>query len=109
MLIFEKEYELLQEVCYPYKGAEKRTKSVILKAPTFKQAEKFETADRQLNRITALTNFICDCELIVTKEDGNIPISSVFLNDLHIKAIGDLLANYNKFFLASEQLEEEKK
>ena len=108
-LIFEKEYELLQEVSYPYKGAERKTKHVILKAPTFKQAERFETAERQLNKITALVTFICDSGLIVTKEDGNVPISSALLNDLHIKAIADLLENYNKFFLASESFEEERK
>ena len=107
-LLFEKEYQLLQEIGYPYKGAEKKTKNVLLKAPTFKQSEKLEVAHRQVNRMTAMANFICDAGLITTKEDG-IAISSPLLNDLHITAIMDLVINYGKFFLVLEQSEEETK
>lgn len=107
-LIFEKDYELLQEVTYAYKGNTRSTKKVILKAPTFKQADKLEQAERQLSRMTAFTNFIADSGLIVAKEDGT-EIPSASLNDLHIKAVLQLVADYNKFFLASELSEIESK
>lgn len=105
-LIFETEYQLLQEIGYPYKGAEKKTKNVILKAPTFKEAEKIEKVVMGFSPFSAIVNFICDAGLIVTKEDGNIPIANAFLNHLHFKAYRDLAENYNKFFLASDLPEE---
>ncbi len=100
-LIFEKEYELLQEVTYGYKGSPRTTKKVLLKAPTFKQAEKLEGALRQLDPITSLLNFICDANLIISKEDGT-ELSGALLSDLHVKAYRALVNDYAKFFLASE-------
>ena len=101
-LIFEKDYELLQEVTYAYKGSPRTTKKVLLKAPTFKQADKLEAALRQLDPITSLINFVCDSNLIVAKEDGTELPSAVFL-DLHVRAYRALANDYAKFFLASEQ------
>ncbi len=108
-LIFEKEIELLQSVKYPTKsGGFRDTKNVILKAPTFLQSEKLETAMRQLNYMTAMANFICESHLIISKDDGQI-IPPSALNELHIKAVRDLVAQYSNFFLASEPLDNEKK
>lgn len=107
-LIFEKDYELLQEITYGYKGNSRTTKKVILKAPTFKQSDKLEAALRQLDPISAIINFICDAELLVTKDDQT-PIPSALLNELHVKAYRALANDYAKFFLASESLEAELK
>lgn len=101
-LIFEKEYELLQDISYTYKGGDRKTKKVLLKAPTFKQSEKLEAALRQLDPITSLLNFICDSNLIIAKEDGTELPSAAFLG-LHVKAYRALATDYAKFFLASEQ------
>jgi len=101
-LLFEESYEMLQEVAYGYKGNIKKTKNIILKAPTFKHSEKLETALRQLNFVTAIANFICDAGLIVSRDEQEI-IPSASLNDLHIKAVRALVDSYCKFFLASEQ------
>lgn len=107
-LIFEKEYKLLQEVGYPHKGTEKKTKDIILHAPTFKQSEGLEAALRQLDPISSIINFICKSGLIVTKEDG-FSLTAELLYNLHVKAYRDLANNYCKFFLASELSEEENK
>lgn len=106
-LLFEKEYELLQEIGYPHNGAERKTKSVILKAPTFKQSEKIEAALRQLDPITSIINFICEAKLITTKEN-DFALTSALLYGLHIKAYRALANDYCKFFLTSELTEEEK-
>jgi len=107
-LLFEKEYELLQEIGYPHNGAERKTKNVILKAPTFKNSEKIEAACRQIDTYTAIINCICELKLITTKED-DFAVTSALLYGLHIKTYRALANEYCKFFLASDSLEEENK
>lgn len=100
-LIFEQEYELLQEVEYGYKGNVRTTKKLILKAPTFKQAEQLEAALRQLDPISSLLNFIADSNLIVSMEDKTpIPLAALYV--LHVKSYRALANDYAKFFLTSD-------
>lgn len=103
-LLFEKPYELLQEITYSINGNFKKTKNIKLKAPTFKDSEKLEMVVKQLNPVTAIINFICENQLIVTQDDNQlIPASS--LRDFHVKAYRKLANDYCNFFLVSEPSE----
>jgi hypothetical protein len=93
-LVFEKDYELLQEINYSCKGEFKKTKTVILKAPTMRNAEKFEVALK--GGPSALLKFICGNELMIAPDKS--PITATDIDNLHAVAVFRLAEDYTKFF-----------
>lgn len=93
-LTFEKDYQLLQEITYSCEGNFKKTKDVILKAPTVKNAEKFEAAIEGGH--AKLVKFICDNDLMVARD--NSPIKTGDIEALHAVAMVKLSVDYRKFF-----------
>jgi hypothetical protein len=93
-LVFEKDYELLQELKYSSNGNFKSTKKVILKAPTVRNAEKFESALEGGH--AKLVKFICDNKLMVAPDNSVIELGDA--EALHAIAMVKLAVDYRKFF-----------
>ena len=93
-LTFQKDYTLLQELQYSVGGNFKKTKDVILKAPTVLNSEKFELALEGGH--TKLIKFICDNNLMIAPD--NTPIKIGDAEALHIVAAVKLSVDYRKFF-----------
>lgn len=98
-LIFEKDYQLLQTINYSASdGTFKKAKDVVLKAPTMKNAEKFERALEKGS--IAIIKFICENELMLSREGTPI----VNLDELHALSLVKLAEDYLKFFFDLDSL-----
>lgn len=93
-LTFEKDYELLQEISYSVNGNFKKTKNVILKAPTVRNAERFEAALEVGH--AKLVKFICDNGLMAAGDGSSIATGDI--EALHAVAMVKLSVDYRKFF-----------
>lgn len=102
-LVFEKDYQLLQEIQYSVNGSFKKTKDVILKAPTMRNAEKFEIAVR--SGLPQLAKFICNNDLMLTRDGASIGAGDI--DALHIIAVVKLAEDYINFFFDLDSLRKE--